>query len=44
LPQFSATIVFNGDSFLRTYDSGAVRRAPTSAVTHMAMVILNKQQ
>jgi len=41
---FSDYVVFYGDSFLLTYDSGAAWRAPTSAGTHLAMVILNKQQ
>jgi len=41
----SATyVVFYGDSFLLTYDSGAAWRAPTSADTQLATVILNKQQ
>jgi len=44
LGQFSATVVFYKDLFLHTYDSTAAWRAPTSAGTQLAMVILNKQQ
>jgi len=44
LAQFSATVVFYGNSFLHTYDSSATWRAPTSAGTQLAMVIFNKQQ
>ena len=40
---FSNYVVFDGDSFLHTYDSSAAQRTPTSAGTQLAMAILNKQ-